>query len=130
MNTYGYVGGNPVFYIDPEGLILRPLIKWFLDFFLKKAPPKPKKPYCPPVSKDRSDSVQKGIESLQKQINAHKEKLKRYKENPDAFDNKEMLKDAPSEEIRQKIIEGRIKHLETEISNFQKSINDLLGGGG
>jgi hypothetical protein len=58
--------------------------------------------------------------SLEKQIAAHEEKLKNYKANPDAYDNKGFLKNAPSDEIRQDIIDGRVKHLEHEIEEFRK----------
>lgn len=49
------------------------------------------------------------------------EKLEAYKANPDAFDNQGILKNA-SPEIRQRIIEGRVRHLENEIQNFRSQI--------
>ena len=39
------------------------------------------------------------------------------------------LERAPSPEIRQRIIDGRIRHLESEINTFQDQIDKLLGGG-
>ncbi|MBC6952035.1 hypothetical protein DWB58_29305 [candidate division KSB1 bacterium] len=75
-----------------------------------------------------SKEAAKGIRSLEKQIAEHKEKLAEYIKNPDAFDNKGFLKNAPSKEVRQKIIQTRIKHLESEIKNFEKQIERLRGG--
>jgi hypothetical protein len=39
------------------------------------------------------------------------------------------LQRAPTPEIRQRIIDGRIRHLESEIGTFQDQIAKLLGGG-
>ncbi|KFA90736.1 hypothetical protein Q664_26850 [Archangium violaceum Cb vi76] len=50
-----------------------------------------------------------------------------YKANPDAFDNQGILRNAPSPAVRQRIINGRIKHLEDEIRAFEKAIRDLGG---
>jgi hypothetical protein len=62
------------------------------------------------------------LNGLEKQIAEHEEKLANYKSNPDAYDNKGILKNA-SPERRQSIINGRIKHLEREIEAFKKSLN-------
>jgi hypothetical protein len=67
---------------------------------------------------------------LRRQLEAHQEKLEQYKADPDAFDNKDFLKNAPDEEARQRIIEGRIRKLQGQIENFRKQIRDLEGGGG
>src|SRR5215813_9480325 len=40
-----------------------------------------------------------------------------------------MLERAPSAEVRQSIIDGRIRHLQREIQAFQDQIDKLLGGG-
>lgn len=60
---------------------------------------------------------------LRQQINLHKQKLADYIRNPDAFDNKGFLKNA-SPELRQKIIEGRIRNLEGQIEKFLKAIGE------
>ncbi|WP_165367878.1 hypothetical protein [Phytoactinopolyspora endophytica] len=52
-----------------------------------------------------------------------------YRANPDAFDNQGLLARSPTPEIRQWIIDGRIRHLKTEIHGFQNQIDKLLGGG-
>lgn len=75
-------------------------------------------------------SEQRAVRSLQRNVSEHEAKLEEYKANPDAFDNKGFLKNAPTPEIRQKIIDTRIRHLETEIRGFKKQINDILGGHG
>jgi hypothetical protein len=59
---------------------------------------------------------------LEKQIAEHEQKLANYKSNPDAYDNKGILKNA-SPERRESIINGRIRHLEREIEAFRKSSN-------
>ncbi|WP_104398552.1 RHS repeat-associated core domain-containing protein [Vibrio penaeicida] len=79
-------------------------------------------------AKNLTTSQKRSIKSLNQRIDEHKEKLEAYKKDPDAFDNKGFLKNAPSDEIRQRIIDGRVRHLEKEIIDFQKSIDDILGG--
>lgn len=70
-------------------------------------------------------NVEKAIESLQEHVAEHEEKLREYMANPDAFDNKGILKNAPTEEIRQRIIDGRIRHLQHEINNWKEQIERL-----
>ena len=47
------------------------------------------------------------------------EKLEDYKANPYKYDNKGILKNAPNDEVRQNIIDGRIKALEKQIKKQQ-----------
>lgn len=74
-------------------------------------------------------SQQRSLRSLQGQVEKHQTKLDAYRANPDAYDNLGILERAPTPEIRQRIIDGRIRHLETEIRTFQDQIDKLLGGG-
>ncbi|NOI65479.1 FG-GAP-like repeat-containing protein [Vibrio sp. 99-8-1] len=78
--------------------------------------------------KTLTTSQNRTVSSLTKRIEEHKKKLEEYKNNPDAFDNKSYLKNAPNSEIRQRIIDGRVRHLEKEIRDFQKGIDDIIGG--
>lgn len=73
---------------------------------------------------------QRSIRSLQRQVEEHQTKLDAYSADPDAYDNLGILERAPTPEIRQRIIDGRVRHLETEIRTFQDQIDKLLGGGG
>lgn len=72
---------------------------------------------------------QRSLRSLQSQVQKHQEKLDDYRANPDEYDNLGILGRAPTPEIRQRIIDGRIRRLETEIQTFQDQIDKLLGGG-
>jgi hypothetical protein len=74
-----------------------------------------------------SSNPSESIKSLKARLTEHQQKLVDYKANPDAFDNQGILKNAPSSEVRQRIINGRIKHLEDEIRAFEKAIRDLGG---
>ena len=76
--------------------------------------------------KTLTNSQRKAIRSLNKTIAKHQKKLKAYKANLDAFDNKGFLKNAKSPEIRRRIIEGRIRLLKWQISNFEKRIEDII----
>ena len=69
--------------------------------------------------------AKKGIRSLEKQIAKHKEKLESFRKDPDAHDNQRLLRNAPSEEIREKIIQGRVRKLEREIEKFKGEIQKL-----
>ena len=70
-------------------------------------------------------STEKSIRSLEDQVSTHEKKLQSYVQNPDAFDNQGLLKNAPSSEIRQRIIEGRVNHLTREIQGFRDQISKL-----
>jgi hypothetical protein len=69
------------------------------------------------------------VRSIHRRIAEHQQKLADYIRNPDAFDNQGLLRNAPTPEIRQRIIDGRIRHLQNEIDAFQRQIDRILGGG-
>nr|BFD94188.1 SCP1.201-like deaminase [Kitasatospora sp. Xyl93] len=71
----------------------------------------------------------KAIRTYEQLIAEHEQKLKEYIANPDAYDNKGFLKNAPSDEVRQRIIDGRVKHLTKEIQTFKDNITKLRPGG-
>lgn len=73
-------------------------------------------------------SQQRAVRSLQQRAAEHQQKLADYLKNPDAFDNQGLLRNAPTPEIRQRIIDGRVRHLEQEIKAFQDQIDNILGG--
>jgi len=73
--------------------------------------------------------VQRAIRSLEKQLAKHEQKLSDYIRDPDAHDNRGHLRRATTPEIRQEIIDGRIKVLKQQIKNFKVQINRLKGGG-
>jgi hypothetical protein len=67
-------------------------------------------------------SESRAIASLEKRIAEHEAKLAAYRANPDAYDNLGILARAPSEAVRNQIIQGRIAHLEHEITTFKNAI--------
>lgn len=69
--------------------------------------------------------IRKSIKSLEEQIAEHQTKLKDYMADPDKYDNQGWLRNAPSAEIRQKIINGRINHLQKEIGTWQRKIEEF-----
>ncbi|MFE8597978.1 hypothetical protein AB8V91_13570 [Archangium violaceum] len=74
-----------------------------------------------------SSNPSESLKSLKARLAEHRQKLADYKANPDAYDNQGRLRNAPSPEVRQKIIKSRIEHLEDEIRAFEKNIRDLGG---
>jgi len=70
----------------------------------------------------------KSISSLESQIARHEAKLAEFIKNPMKFDNKGFLKNAPSDEVRQKIIQSRINHIEQEIKTFKENIQKIING--
>ena len=72
---------------------------------------------------------QRAVRSLSKRAQEHRQKLEDFKANPDAFDNKGFLQNAPNKEVRQRIIDGRIRHLEQEIRAFETDIQKIIEGG-
>lgn len=75
-----------------------------------------------------TESQLKSISSYESQIAKHQTKLAEYIKNPMKFDNKGFLKNAPNDEVRQKIIQTRIKHITQEIQTFQNNIQKILNG--
>lgn len=82
------------------------------------------------AKKAQKEAKERLVRGLRRQVEAHKKKLDDFKRDPDAHDNRDFLKNAPSQETRERIIEGRIRNLERQIENFQKQIDDILGSGG
>ncbi len=80
---------------------------------------------------DAQEKCKDAAKGLRKQVEKHKKKLKDYKSNPDKYDDKGFLKDAPPDR-RQKIIDSRIRGLENSIKNYQEQIKRIedAGGGG
>lgn len=77
------------------------------------------------LSSSLSKAELKAVSSLEKNISEHQQKLKDYLADPMKFDNKGVLKNAPSDEVRDKIIAGRVKHLEKEIKTFGENIQKI-----
>lgn len=61
-----------------------------------------------------------------KRLAEHVEKLEKYKQNPLKYDNLGLLKNAPSTEIRERIIASRVAHLEKEIQTFYANIIKII----
>ncbi|MBX4134230.1 hypothetical protein JMI89_11395 [Frischella sp. Ac48] len=82
------------------------------------------------ISSEKALSVseKRAIKALEEQIQLHEKKLKEYIKDPYSFDNKDFLKNAPNDEVRQNIINSRIKHLEHEINTFKKNIDKIKKG--
>ena len=80
---------------------------------------------CRAPKKVLTASQRKSIRSYQKRIAEHQAKLDAYRKNPAAFDNKGLLKNAPNDAVRQRIIDGRIKHLQQEIEKFLENIRKI-----
>ena len=70
----------------------------------------------------------KSIGSYKNLIIEHQAKLTKYILNPGKYDNLGILKNAPNQLIRDKIIQSRIQHLKHEIKTFHKNINNILNG--
>ena len=66
-----------------------------------------------------NEQLLKSRKSYENLIAEHQKKLNDYAKNPYAFDNEGRLKNAPNEEIKNKIIQGRISALQSQI-NKQK----------
>ncbi len=77
---------------------------------------------------DLSDSDRRSVDSYERLIKEHEEKLDAYKRDPEAFDNKGILEKAPNDEVRQRIIDGRVRHLENEIRTFRDNIDKVYKG--
>lgn len=71
-----------------------------------------------------SRQLRKGHKSSFKRLNEHVDKLKKYIENPDKYDDRGLLTNA-SEEQRVTIINTRVNHLIKEINNFTNECEEI-----
>jgi chromosome segregation ATPase len=118
INIYAFCLNSPTDTIDAHGL------GW-----VKRLKSAKKAARAVEVIKDlqkRRGEITKSIRSLSDKIAEHRKKLDDYVKDPDKFDHKGFLKDAPPER-RQKIIDGRKKHLEGEVSEWQKQVDNAVG---
>jgi len=76
------------------------------------------------LNAETTEQLQKSKLSLQQLITEHSQKMAAYQNDPDKFDNKNKLKNI-AKDIREKIINGRIKKLEKEIEKFKKLIEKI-----
>jgi RHS repeat-associated protein len=75
---------------------------------------------------DQLATCPKPCRGLLRQLLAHMKKLQDYMNNPDAFDNQDLLKNAKNAQERQEIIQGRINNLSRQIANFAKQYKECL----
>jgi hypothetical protein len=68
--------------------------------------------------------LKKSYKSYQDLIEEHTKKLNDWLANPDAYDNKGILKNNPQH--RQKIIQGRAKELQSQINKQQGELNKII----
>lgn len=78
------------------------------------------------TTKTLSKQEIKSIKTYKKLIIEHQSKLTKYSINPSKYDNTGILKNAPTQQIRNNIIESRKQHLKHEIKTFHKNINNIL----
>ncbi len=69
--------------------------------------------------------AEKSLDSLASRLAEHQAKLNAYRANPDALDNKGLLRNAPTQEIRDQIIQRRIQILERDIKHFETQIEKV-----
>lgn len=78
-----------------------------------------------PYERQTDAQLRKSASTYQSLVDEHIEKLETYRANPDASDNKGLLKNA-SPDVRQKIIDGRIKSIEQQIKKQQGELAKVL----
>ena len=130
VNLYGYVMNDPVNLIDPDGLIV-----WGdpdpTDEILTAIAIRYVITQCAKQTiKIRALRVlqRKALKGLRKQLHEHMKKLRNYKKDPYAHDNKGFLRDPKNKDRVEDIKQARIRELEKQIRNYEKQIVDILGG--
>lgn len=78
-----------------------------------------------PYKKRTKEQNQKAAESEKELIKEHQEKLERYSKDPYSMDNDGRLKNAPTQAIRDRIIEGRKKVLRDAVTRHQNELKKI-----
>jgi RHS repeat-associated protein len=116
LNIYAIVDNDPIDLVDVAGL------GWIQK--IKAACETAKRARLLVEMAEKLGQLERKTKSLSLNAAKHRQKLQEYLANPDKFDNLGKLKNAPNAEVRQKIIDGRRKHLEGEISNWEQQIRE------
>ncbi|WP_434058078.1 RHS repeat domain-containing protein [Acinetobacter thutiue] len=146
LNTYGYVGGSPLLNYDSLGLFVdttgaftkgaSAVIQQGARVGIMCAAPavavgvgllgvSTSAGSCETAPIECPDNGGKDpCKGLRNILRIHEEKLREYISNPDKYDNKGFLKNAPNQEVRRRIIDGRIKHLLQEIKTFKEQLEE------
>ena len=79
-----------------------------------------------PFAKQSDGQLRKSVSSLRENVAEHKRKIEDYISDPDAFDNKGIL-EGKSPEVREKIIQGRVKALRSQLKKNQNELRKAQG---
>ncbi|TAA43489.1 RHS repeat domain-containing protein [Pseudoxanthomonas winnipegensis] len=143
LSTYGYAGHSPLLSLDRLGLQITFPVPVESPIFLPRPTPTPVDPVLMPMSppsdipyvtyEDPSTGTREQCpgpcEGLLRQLREHERKLREYRSDPMKYDNKGFLRNAPPN-IKENIIDGRIRNLENQINNFRKQYMDCLAKNG
>lgn len=77
-----------------------------------------------PYSNQTRQQLDKSKRSYEELIREHERKLADYRKDPFSQDNKGLLKDQPPE-IQKKIIEGRVRELETQLEKQRSELKKI-----
>jgi hypothetical protein len=78
-----------------------------------------------PYKKRSRTENEKAAKRERELIEEHKKKLEDYRQNPKKYDNKGTYRNAPNDEVRKKIYEGRIRALEKQIQKHEGELKKL-----
>lgn len=78
------------------------------------------------MRKQSNEQLQQSKESYEKLIEKHQQKLDDYIKDLYAHDNKGILENAPNQEIRDKIIQGRRDALQKQTNKQQGELNKII----
>jgi translation initiation factor RLI1 len=77
-----------------------------------------------PYSNQTRQQLEKSKRSYEELIREHERKLADYRKDPHSQDNRGLLKDQPPE-IQKKIIEGRVRELETQLEKQRSELKKI-----
>ena len=83
------------------------------------------RPIRQPYASMTREQLQRAQRAHERLIDEHQRKLQDYIRNPNAYDNRGLLNNVPPH-IREEIINGRIRALETQIRGQQSNLDEII----